>query len=205
MLTLLPDPHPATMTRPASEPSTIFAAGPLVLAALILVAALTRVLPHPPNFSPIAAIALFGGAYFAARAWAVLVPLAGLLISDLVLASVNGGLYASWFGGNGIWVVYGCIALTTAMGFGLRGKVTGVRVLGYSLAGSALFFVVTNFAAWLGNPMYPRTAAGLAASYVAGIPFLQWSVLGTLFYAAALFGGFALLRRRLPALRAQTV
>ena len=193
------------MTRPASEPSTVFAAGPLVLAALIIVAALTRVLPHPPNFSPIAAIALFGGAYFAARAWAVLVPLAGLLISDLVLASINGGLYASWFSGSGIWVVYGCIALTTAMGFGLRGRVTGARVLGYSLAGSALFFVVTNFAAWLGNPMYSKTAAGLAASYVAGIPFLQWSVLGTLFYAAALFGGFALLRRRLPVLRAQTV
>lgn len=193
------------MTRPASEPSTVFAAGPLVLAALIIVAALTRVLPHPPNFSPIAAIALFGGAYFAARAWAVLVPLAGLLISDLVLASINGGLYASWFGGSGIWVIYGCIALTTAMGFGLRGKVTGVRVLGYSLAGSALFFVVTNFAAWLGNPMYPKTAAGLVASYVAGIPFLQWSVLGTLFYAAVLFGGFALLRRQLPVLRAQTV
>lgn len=193
------------MTRPASQPSTVFAAGPLVLAALIIVAALTRVLPHPPNFSPIAAIALFGGAYFAARAWAVVVPLAGLLISDLVLASVNGGLYASWFGGSGIWVVYGCIALTTAMGFGLRGKVTGARVLGYSLAGSALFFVVTNFAAWLGNPMYPKTAAGLTASYVAGIPFLQWSVLGTLLYAAALFGGFALLRRRLPVLRAQTV
>jgi len=193
------------MTRPASEPSTVFAAGPLVLAALIIVAALTRVLPHPPNFSPIAAIALFGGAYFAARAWAVLVPLAGLLISDLVLASVNGGLYASWFGGSGIWVIYGCIGLTTAMGFGLRGKVTGVRVLGYSLAGSALFFVVTNFAAWLGNPMYPKTAAGLVASYVAGIPFLQWSVLGTLFYAAVLFGGFALLRRQLPVLRAQTV
>lgn len=193
------------MTRPASEPSTVFAAGPLVLAALIIVAALTRVLPHPPNFSPIAAIALFGGAYFAARAWAVLVPLVGLLISDLVLATVNGGLYASWFGGSGIWVVYGCIALTTAIGFGLRGKVTGARVLGYSLAGSALFFVITNFAAWLGNPMYPQTAAGLAASYVAGIPFLQWSVLGTLFYAAALFGGFALLRRQLPVLRAQTV
>ncbi|HSM10337.1 MAG TPA: DUF6580 family putative transport protein [Lysobacter sp.] len=193
------------MTRPASEPSTVFAAGPLVLAALIIVAALTRVLPHPPNFSPIAAIALFGGAYFAARAWAVLVPLAGLLISDLVLASINGGLYASWFSGSGIWVIYGCIALTTAMGFGLRGKVTGVRVLGYSLAGSALFFVVTNFAAWLGNPMYPKTAAGLAASYVAGIPFLQWSVLGTLFYAAVLFGGFALLRRQLPVLRPQTV
>jgi hypothetical protein len=192
------------MNRPASDSAT-FAAGPLVLAALIVLAALTRVLPHPPNFSPVAAVALFGGAYFAARSWALLVPLVGLLISDLVLASINGGLYASWFGGSGIWVVYGCIALTTAIGFGLRGRVTGARVLGYSLAGTALFFVVTNFAAWFGNPMYPQTAAGLAASYIAGIPFLQWSVLGTLFYAAMLFGGFAMLRHRLPALRAQTV
>jgi len=193
------------MTRTDPPPSSLFAAGPLLLAGLIVLAALTRVLPHPPNFSPIAAIALFGGAYFAARAWAVIVPLAGLFISDLVLASVNGGLYAAWFSGIGIWVVYGCIVLTTLMGFGLRGKVSGARVLGYSVAGSVLFFVVTNFAAWLGNPMYPKNAVGLAASYAAGVPFFQWTILGTLFYAAILFGGFALLRRQLPALRAQTV
>jgi len=65
--------------------------------------------------------------------------------------------------------------------------------------------VVTNFAAWLGNPAYSQNAAGLAAAYVAGIPFFQWTVLGTLFYAALLFGGFELLRKRVPALRAQTV
>lgn len=205
MLTLLPECTVHTMNRPDTESSPIFAAGPLVLAVLIIVAALTRVLPHPPNFSPIAAIALFGGAYFASRSWALLVPLAGLVISDLVLASINGGIYASWFSGSGIWVVYGCIALTAVVGFGLRGKVGGARVLGYSLAATALFYLATNFAAWLGNPMYPQTSAGLIASYVAGIPFLQWSVLGTLAYAAALFGGFELLRRQLPALRAQTV
>ncbi|KGM56659.1 hypothetical protein N799_02795 [Lysobacter arseniciresistens ZS79] len=177
----------------------------MLLAALIVLAALTRVLPHPPNFSPVAAIALFGGAYFANRSWALIVPLAGLFISDLVLASMHGGLYATWFSGAHIWVVYGLIALTTLMGFGLRGRVGGGRVLGYSLAGAVLFFVVSNFAAWLGNPMYPQTLAGLMASYVAGIPFFQWSVAGTLFYSAILFGGFSLLRARLPALRLQTV
>lgn len=189
---------------PASISPPRLAPGPLLLAALILVAALTRLLPHPPNFSPVAAIALFAGAYFAQRRWAFLVPLAALLVSDLVLAATMGGLYASWFGGVDIWLVYGCIGLTSAMGLGLRGRVSGPRVLGYSLAGSALFFVVTNFGAWIGNPMYPQNAAGLAASYVAGIPFFKWSILGTLSYAAVLFGGFALLRNRLPVLRLHT-
>ncbi|MCA1714808.1 MAG: hypothetical protein LC715_06785, partial [Gammaproteobacteria bacterium] len=78
-------------------------------------------------------------------------------------------------------------------------------VLGYSLAGSVLFFLVTNFGTWLGSSMYPQTGAGLVAAYAAGIPFFQWTVLGTLFYAALLFGGFALIRRQLPALRAHTV
>ncbi|WP_271680052.1 DUF6580 family putative transport protein [Thermomonas mangrovi] len=189
------------MNRPASLP----APGPLVLAALIFIAALSRVLPHPPNFSPIEAVALFGGAYFASRRWALLVPLAAMFASDLALGLANGGIYWDYFASAGYLLVYACIALSTLLGFGLRGKVNGTRVLGYSLAGSVLFFVVTNFGAWLGSPMYPQTPAGLAAAYVAGIPFFQWTVLGTLAYAALLFGGFALLRQRLPALHARTV
>ena len=176
-----------------------------MLAALIVVAALTRLLPHPPNFSPVEAVALFAGAYFASRHWALVVPLAAMLLSDLVLAKINGGLYASWFNSGGIVLVYLCVALGVFLGYGLRGKVSGARVLGYSLLGSALFFVITNFGAWLFDPMYPKTAAGLVAAYAAGIPFFQWTLLGTLFYSAVLFGGFALLRSRVPALRAQTV
>ncbi|HWI24450.1 MAG TPA: DUF6580 family putative transport protein, partial [Lysobacter sp.] len=110
-----------------------------------------------------------------------------------------------YFASAGFLLVYACIALSTVLGFGLRGRVNGARVLGYSLVGSVLFFLVTNFGAWLGSPAYPQNAAGLAAAYVAGIPFFQWTVLGTLFYSALLFGGFALLRRQVPALRAQTV
>jgi hypothetical protein len=192
-----------TMNRPATD--TAFAPGPLVLAALIFVAALSRLLPHPPNFSPVEAIALFGGAYFASRAWALAVPLLALLASDLVMGAVVGASYASYIGGISFWSVYACIALSTLLGFGLRGKVGGTRVLGYSLAGSVLFFIVTNFGAWLGSPIYPQSGAGLVAAYAAGVPFFQWTVLGTLAYAAILFGGFALLRRQLPVLRAQTV
>lgn len=188
----------------ATSAHRTFAPGPLLLATLIFVAALTRLLPHPPNFSPVAAIALFGGAYFAARHWALIVPLLALLVSDLALAAINGGGYASWFGGVSMWLVYACTALTTVLGFGLRGRVGGGRVLGYSLLGTAIFFLVTNFGAWLGYPTYPQTLGGLGMAYVAGIPFLKWSLASTLFYAAVLFGGFSLLRQWAPSLRAQT-
>ncbi len=190
------------MNRPA--PTAAFAPGPLVLAGLIVAAALTRLLPHPPNFSPVEAIALFGGAYFASRQWAAIVPLLAMLVSDLALGAVHGADYASYLGGPSFWSVYACIAVSVVLGFRLRGRVSGARVIGYSLAGSLLFFAVTNYGAWLSDPAYPRTAAGLAAAYVAGIPFFRWTVLGTLAYGAILFGGFALLRRQLPSLRLQT-
>jgi Family of unknown function (DUF6580) len=182
-----------------------FAPGPVILGAMILAAALTRVVPHPWNFSPVEAIALFGGAYFASRSLALVVPLFAMFLSDLALAAIHGGSYFTYFASASFWLVYTCIALSTVLGFGLRGKVNGARVLGYSLAGSVLFFVVTNFGAWIGSSMYPQNAAGLTAAYIAGIPFFKWTLLGTLFYAALLFGGFALLRQRMPALRTQTV
>jgi hypothetical protein len=197
-------------TSPASsgpEPNAraLLAPGPLMLVAMITLAALSRLLPHPPNFSPVEAMALFGGAYFANRAWAVIIPLAAMVLSDIGLGLINGGSYMTYVASLSFWSVYLCIALSAVIGFGLRGKVGGANVLGYSLAGSVLFFAVTNGVAWLGSTMYPQTGAGLIAAYVAGIPFFQWTLLGTLFYSALLFGGFALLRRQAPSLQAQTV
>jgi hypothetical protein len=174
--------------------------GPWVLAAMIVLAALTRLLPHPPNFSPVEAVALFGGAYFASRWLALAVPLLAMFVSDLALGLVNGGIYFDYFASAHFLAIYACIALSTVLGFGLRGRATGPRVLGYSLAGSVLFFLVTN--ALSGTSF---CATGLLSCYAAGLPFFQWTVLGTLFYAALLFGGWALLRQRVPVLRAQTV
>jgi len=208
------------MTRPATTPpatNALLAPGPLTLTILMVAAALTRLLPHPPNFSPIEAIALFGGAYFASRALAVVVPLLAIFVSDMVLGPLQGGQFLAYFDRKEYldyflspqsFAIYACIALSVVLGFGLRSKVNGARVLGYSLAGSVLFFVVTNFAVWLtATPLSGNTTctSGLLPCYVAAIPFFQWTVLGTLFYSAVLFGGFALLRRKLPALRAQTV
>jgi len=177
---------------------------PVVLTAMIVAAALTRLLPHPPNFAPMEAMALFGGAWFAARHWALIVPLAAMLVSDLVLAGLLGGDYVAYLFSFDHALVYVSIVAITLLGFALRGRVTAGRLLGYSLAGSVLFFLVTNLAAWLTLPIYPATPSGLLAAYAAGIPFFQWTLLGTLFYTAILFGGFALLRRQWPTLRAQT-
>lgn len=195
------------MTTPSTRP---LALGPLVIGGMILAAALTRLLPHPfpvpYNFSPIESMALFGGAYYAKRAWAVVTPLVAMLASDLALGLVHGGSYFNYFFDASFLPVYACIVLCTLLGLGLRGRATGLRVLGSSLLGSALFFLLTNFAVWAtaSADVSPICANGLGACYVAGLPFFQWTVLGTLFYAAILFGGFALLRARIPQLRAQT-
>ena len=179
---------------------------PLLLAGLIVVAALTRLIRHPPNFTAVASIALFAGAWFAGRGWAIVVPLAALLVSDLALAAVHGGNYAQHLASPVALSVYACILLTTVLGFGLRGRVSAGRVLGGSVAGAVLFFVVTNFVVWLtasGIEGYAPCQAGIATCYAAAIPFFHWTLLGTLFYSALLFGGFELLRRRIPALRAR--
>ena len=186
----------SSTTQPAS--------GPLLLIGMILLAALSRLLPHPPNFSPVEAVALFGGAYFSRRALAIVVPLLAMFISDLALGLLNGGLYAEYFLSAGFLLVYACIALSTVLGFALRGRVTAFRVAGYAVAGSVLFFLVTNLGTWLGSTMYPQDGAGLAAAYVAGIPFFQNTIAGTLVYSGLMFGSFAWLRQRNPALGLQT-
>ena len=93
-------------SNPSAKPATATSLAPLVLAAMIVLAALSRLLPHPPNFSPVEAMALFGGAWYASRRVALLVPLAAMLVSDLALAWVHGGQYLDYFTSAGFWLVY---------------------------------------------------------------------------------------------------
>lgn len=161
----------------------------VLLVALVVVAALTRLLPgRPPNFSPIEAMALFAGAVFASRYVAVLVPLAAMLISDAVI-----GFH------SGMWVVYGCMALIALAGTRLGGRISALRVAGYGFGAALFFFVVTNFVVWTGSGMYPLTSAGLVECYVAAIPFFRNQIAGVLVYSAILFGAHALLQRRAAA------
>ena len=164
------------------------------LAALfsaIVAAAALRLVPHPPNFSPIDAMALFSGAYLGRRWVAFAAPLAALFLSDLVL-----GFY------HGMATVYATVALVVAIGWSLSSRRTPLRIAGAAVAGSVTFFLITNFGMWLFSGFYPLTSAGLAACYVAAIPFFQTTVAADLVYAGLLFGGFALAERMLPRLRA---
>lgn len=162
----------------------------LSLAGVVLAAALFRLLPHPPNFTPIGAMALFAGAAFADRRAAFLAPLAAMAISDLFLGFTPVTP-----------VIYACIALGTLIGLWVRQHRSAGRILAGALASSVIFFVVTNFAVWAVYDMYPKTAAGLAACYIAAIPFFQNTLAGDLFFSAALFGGLWLAERRFAWMR----
>jgi hypothetical protein len=163
----------------------------LALAVAIFAAAAMRLVPHPPNFSPIAAMALFSGAQMPRRWLAFIAPLAALLISDAVL----GGFYP------GMNFVYLSFALTVLIGWATAARKTPLVIGAAAIASSVLFFVLTNFGMWLFSGIYPRTSEGLIACYVAAIPFFQNTLAGDLFYTALLFGGFALAERLLPAIR----
>src|SRR5205085_6883173 len=135
------------------------------LLSAIAAAAALRLVPHPPNFTPIGAMAVFSGAYLGRRWLAFVAPLAALLLSDLVL-----GFY------HGQATVYFSVALIVMIGMAALRRRSAVRVGLYAIASSVLFFVITNFGMWLFSGFYPRTMAGLEACYIAAIPFFQNTV-----------------------------
>ncbi len=183
-----------------------------LLFLLVLAAALSRLLPHPYNFTPIGAMGLFGAAYFNRRWLAFALPFAAMWISDLILNNVVYAKYYTDFQWFGHWVVYIAFAFIVLLGFALLRRVQGPKVLLASVLGSFIFYAVTNFAVWLGSPIYPQNASGLLACYAAGLPFysaelapplgfLLNGVLGDLFYCALLFGVFEWAKQRYPVLR----
>ena len=163
----------------------------VTLVGMTLTAAATRLLPHPPNLTPIAAMALFGGAHFAGPIAAFAVPLSAMLLSDLLLG----------FGLHPVMpFVYGSFAFTVCLGRWLRSRRSPLAVGMAALSGSLVFFVVTNLGVWLVGDLYPRTLDGLVTCYIAAIPFFWNTLAGDAFYAGVLFGGFALAQRQFSAL-----
>ncbi len=159
-----------------------------IIAALVLVS-LSRLLPHLPNFTPIAAIALFGGAYLNNNRVAFLTTFAALFLSDLLVNTIHYNNYdvIGYFSEPYVLSVYLSFALTVFMGISLKSNITAKRIGLLSLSSSLIFWLVTNLACWPGNPLYSQDLSGLMACYIAAIPFLG-NVVGDLFYNTILFG-----------------
>ena len=168
------------------------------LAGIVLAAAAMRLIPHPPNFTPIAAMALFGGAYFSSKKGAFAVPLSAMVLSDLILGFV---IYDyGWFHAT-MPFIYGSFVLTVCLGFWVRHRRTPLRIGLAALISAVLFFVISNFGVWLAGGLYPMTPDGLAACYTAAIPFFRHTMAGNAVYTIVLFGGFTLMQRYFTMLR----
>jgi hypothetical protein len=173
--------------------------GFIFIGSVIIAGALFRFIPHWPNFTPIAAMALFGGAYIGRKHLAFLIPFAAMFLSDLVL-----GLHKD------MWSVYLAFGLTVMIGTLIRSNIRFVTVTGAAVGSSVIFFLVTNFGSWLASPFYPQTFGGLLQSYVAGLAFINNGsygvsffvneLAGALFYSGLFFGIYALAKQKFPAL-----
>ncbi|MBM3435031.1 MAG: hypothetical protein FJY07_02310 [Bacteroidetes bacterium] len=160
-----------------------------VITGVILFGALMRLIPHWPNFTPIAAIALFGGAHIGKKHLAFIIPLAAMLLSDLIL-----GLHQYMI------AVYFSFAIVVGIGILLSRKLQTVTTLMASISASLIFFIITNFAIWIGSPFYTQNISGLTECYTVALPFLFNGLMGDLFFSILFFGGFYLAQQRFPVL-----
>ena len=162
----------------------------MVITTVILLAAALRIAPHPWNFTPLGAMALFSGAMLRGRRMAFVLPLVALFAGDLFI-----GFHKL------MPVVYASFLLSVIIGRFLSEKRSIVRIGGATLVGAVQFFLLTNLGVWAFENTYPHTLTGLGACYLAGLPFFWNTLAGDALYVALFFGGFALAERLVPDLR----
>ena len=152
---------------------------------LILIGAVMRVVPHMANFTPIAAMALFGGVYLKDKKLALVLPLVAMMISDVFVGfdSLESRL-----------IIYGCFLLTGLIGLWVRNHKNVFSIIGGSVLGSTLFYLISNLVWLYPAKMYPHTIAGQIASYTNAIPFFRPTLFGDLFYVAIMFGTYELVK-----------
>jgi len=155
----------------------------VMFSILILVGFGARLLPHPANFTPIGALALFGGLYLPRR-WSIIVPFAAMLLSDVVIGFYNWKIMIA---------VYASFIIMGLIGLAVRKNKKFAAILGGTLLGSIIFFVLTNAAVWIFGTMYTHNISGLVQSYTMALPFFKNSLLGDLFYIGVFVGILELL------------
>ena len=161
----------------------------LLITGMVVAAAFVRLIPHPPNFAPITAIALFGGAYFTKKWAAFLIPLTAMFVTDMII-----GFHET------MWAVYLSFVAIVLLGMLMIKEKKIGNIFFASVMSSVLFFVVTNFGAWISSSYYEKTFAGLMTSYTVAIPFFHYTLFGDLFFVAIMFGLYELVKSKLPAL-----
>ena len=155
----------------------------LLIVGLILMVAvclIIRLVPHPANFTPVFALALFAGFYLPKK-WSIILPLAVMLASDLFI-----GLY-DW---KLMMVVYGSIAAVFLIGLAFRNKRNILTVLTSTMLSSILFFVATNLAVWAFSSWYAHNLKGLMLCYTLAVPFFKNGLMGDLLFVTIFFGGY---------------
>ena len=155
---------------------------------LLIIGIFSRLLIHIPNFTPVLAIALFGGVYLPKR-YAILLPLALMVISDFVIG-MHSTIFFTWMS----------VIAIGALGLWLRNHKSWKTILSSSLASAVLFFIVTNLGVWLVGDLYSMTKEGFVECFVMAIPFFKWTLLSTVAYTVVLFGSYERLRARYPKL-----
>ncbi|MDP2946980.1 MAG: hypothetical protein Q8N88_02600 [Nanoarchaeota archaeon] len=151
---------------------------------LVLIGVSLRLLPHPPNFAPIAAIALFAGVYLS-RKLAFFLPILAMVISDIFIGYYDFRLMAA---------VYGSFLICVILGFWLKKNKKWYMIGGSAIFGAILFFLITNFAVWVFTPWYTKTIAGLIQCFLMALPFFKNTLMGNLFYVSCFFGFYELAR-----------
>jgi hypothetical protein len=151
--------------------------------SLIVLCVILRVVPHPPNFAPVGATAIFAGRTL--KLWmAIVLVAAAMFLGDVVLACLYGYPILSFV----TPFVYGGFFVQALLGRLLRSKKGGA--IGAAMGGSVAFFVLSNFGVWLAGGMYPQTAAGLGACYKAAIPFFGGTLLSDILWTIVLSVGY---------------
>lgn len=156
----------------------------------ILIGAATRLIPHPANFIPIAAMALFGGTYMS-KGKALIVPLLAMLASDLFIGFDSLPMRIA---------VYGSFLITVLIGYWLKNHKDIKNIIFASVLSSVIFFVITNFAVWAFGPMYTKNIFGLAECFTLALPFFRNTILGDFFYTGVFFGSYGMLLSTFPLL-----
>lgn len=152
---------------------------------LFVLGIISRLVLHIPNFTPVIALALFGGFYLK-RQYAILLSVGLMVITDVFL-----GLH------NTVLFTWGSMALIASLGFWARERKGTATVVATSLISAILFFVITNFGVWIVSGMYPHTFAGLTTCYVLAIPFFRNMLLSTVVYSLLFFGAYEMIASRI--------